>query len=87
MENDPQIFRYVARRLEFSEQQRAQRDVLLQAHEENVKAVGENEEAVKLLNEQTSNQIRSLMTPEQQERLEEMRQRRDRSRGRGRNSQ
>ena len=82
MENDPRMLRYAARRLDLTDQQKEQMEALLTQHEANVEALGDNTEAIKQLNELTSNQIRALMTAEQQQKLEELRQQRSRP-GRG----
>jgi Spy/CpxP family protein refolding chaperone len=95
--NDPRLFRYFARSIEVTEAQQQQIDVLLAQHKDYVAALGDNQEAIDTYNEQISAQIRGLLDPQQQTKLDEMKERMsrgrsgggdrggDRNRGRGRN--
>jgi Spy/CpxP family protein refolding chaperone len=79
MRDDPRIFRFLARRLDFTDQQNQQMETILKQYEAGLPSLGGNEEAVRQFNQQTSDQLRALLTPEQKERMESMRQGRSRS--------
>ena len=67
-----------------TEEQQQQIDVLLAQHKDYVAALGDYQEAIDTYNEQISAQIRALLQPEQQVKLDEMKERMSQTRGRGR---
>jgi len=84
LQNDPRIFGSLAKRLDYTDEQKAQIKALLKQHKTSADALGENVEAIKELNEQTTNQIFAVLTAEQQEKLEKLKQQRHRGRGKKR---
>lgn len=69
IKRNPWMFRILGRMFQFSDQQKEQIEVILKQYRVNLKALGEDEESKRQYSEATFNQIMTLLTPEQQQKV------------------